>query len=257
MTVFRRFPVIVALVALACAVVSTTQIAGVYPEVPAPVWWALMGVLAALFGACLGLPRWWLPFQLLAPTACALLITVLPSWMALVIVLILLLLYGGGVVTRVPLYLSNRAACEALVELLKDHPQPKAIDLGAGFGGPMRHLGRALSGGRFVSVEASPATWLIAWVLALPQRNVCVRWGDLWAAELADCDLVYVFLSPQPMPRLWEHFCAQTKSGTLLVSNTFPVPGVEPIRTIDLPGRDDARLFIYSRSSLAVGIALA
>ena len=204
-----------------------------------------MGFLAAVFGAGLGLPRWWLPFQLLAPTACALLITILPSWMALVFLAILLLLYGGGVVTRVPLYLSNRAACEALAELLKDHSKPQAIDLGAGFGGPMRHLGRAFSGGRFVSVEASPATWLIAWLLALPQRNLRVRWGDMWAAELADCDLVYVFLSPQPMPRVWVHFLARGKSGALLVSNTFPVPGIEPVHVIPLPGRPDARLFVY------------
>lgn len=245
MTVFRRFPVVLAFASLFIAVVATTQLAGFWPDIPAPVWWAVMGLLAALIGTVLGLPRWWLPFQLLAPAACALLLTWLPSWIALVIVVILLLLYGGGVVTRVPLYLSNRAACEALVGFLKIFPRPKAIDLGAGFGGPMRHLARALAGGRFVSVEASPATWLIAWLLALTDNNVQVRWGDLWAADLTDCDLVYVFLSPEPMPRLWEHVQSHAKSGALLVSNTFPVPGIEPLQIIPLPGRPDARLFVY------------
>ena len=245
MTVFRRFPVIVAFLSLVAALVATTQLAGFWPDIPAPLWWAVMGLLAAVIGTVLGLPRWWLPFQLLAPTACALMLTWLPSWVALVIVIVLLLLYGGGVVTRVPLYLSNRSACESLADLLQALPRPIAIDLGAGFGGPMRHLGRALPGGRFVSVEASPATWLIAWFLALTHRNVRVRWGDLWAADLADCDLVYVFLSPEPMPRLWEHVQTHAKSGALLVSNTFPVRGIEPLQVIPLPGRPDARLFVY------------
>ena len=245
MTVFRRFPVIVAFLSLVAALVATTQLAGLWPDIPAPVWWAVMGLLAAVIGTGMGLPRWWLPFQLLAPTACAMMLTWLPSWVALAIVIILLLLYGGGVVTRVPLYLSNRAACESLAGLMQTLPRPVVIDLGAGFGGPMRHLGRAFSGGRFVSVEASPATWLIAWILALTHRNVRVLWGDLWAANLADCDLVYVFLSPEPMPRLWDHVQTHAKSGALLVSNTFPVPGIEPLQVIPLPGRPDARLFIY------------
>jgi hypothetical protein len=254
-TVFRRFPVLLALILLFVAALLTSQIAALWPNAPAPLWWVVMGLLAAGGGILLGLPRWWLPFQLVAPSAFALLLTGLSPWVSLVIVIVLLLLYGGGVVTRVPLYLSNTAACVELAKLLNELnelnqlPAPIAIDLGAGFGGPMRFLGRALPRGRFCSVEASPATWLVAWVLAITQRNVAVRWGDLWASPLGDCDLVYVFLSPQPMPRLWEHFQTQAKSGALLVSNTFPIPGVEPLRVLPLPGRGDARLFIYRQSS--------
>jgi hypothetical protein len=247
-TVFRRFPVLLALLLLFLSALVTTQIAGNFPVAPAPLWWVVMGLLAAAGGILFGLPRWWLPFQLTAPSAFALLLTGLPPWVSLVIVIVLLLLYGGGVVTRVPLYLSNTAACAELAILLKDVPAPIAIDLGAGFGGPMRYLGRALPHGRFCSVEASPATWLVAWMLAITQRNVAVRWGDLWASPLADCDLVYVFLSPQPMPRLWDHFRAQAKNGALLVSNTFPIPGVEPLVVLPLPGRADARLFVYRQS---------
>lgn len=247
MTVFRRFPVLIALLSLIFSALITTQIAGAWPDVPAPLWWLVMGALAAAGGMLMGLPRWWLPFQIFAPGAFALLLTGLPTWVSLAVVISLLLLYGGGVATRVPLYLSNAAACAALADLLKDSARPTAIDLGAGFGGPMRFLGRAMAAGRFRSVEASPATWLVAWLLALPQRNVEVHWGDLWASPLGDYDLLYVFLSPQPMPRLWEHFQAHAKNGALLVSNTFPVPGIEPQYIVPLPGRADARLFVYRK----------
>ncbi len=247
MTVFHRFPVLLALISLIFSALITSQIAGVWPHVPAPLWWLVMGALAAAGGMLVGLPRWWLPFQFLAPSAFALLLTGLPTWVSLAIVIGLLLLYGGGVATRVPLYLSNAAACAALADLLKELPRATAIDLGAGFGGPMRFLGRTLASGHFRSVEASPATWLVAWLLALPQRNVEVRWGDLWASRVGDYDLWYVFLSPQPMPRLWDHFQAHAKSGALLVSNTFPVPGIEPLLILPLPGRADARLFVYRK----------
>ena len=245
----RRFPVILSLLALVMAGLLTAQIHS--DRLPPPVWWAVHGVLAAILGVVVGLPRWWLPFQLLAPTALALLLlTGLPAWTWLMVLIALVLLYGGGVATRVPLYLSNRAACEALADLLSElsanRPDPPvAIDLGAGFGGPMRYLANCYPTGRFTSVEASPVTWLVAWLLALPQRNVAVRWGDLWAADLGACDLVYVFLSPEPMPRLWERFVATARPGSLLVSNTFPVPGIDAEREIDLPGRADARLFVY------------
>ena len=246
MKFLRRFPIIPALLALVVAGIATSQIA--HPDIPAPLWWAVHGILAALIGAAIGLPRWWLPFQLLAPTAMALLVlSGLPTWVSLAVLAVLVLLYGGGVATRVPLYLSNRAAHRALAELLRGRETPSAIDLGAGFGGPMRHLAAVFPGGRFDSVEASPVTCLIAWLLALPRRNARVRWGDLWQAGLADRDLVYAFLSPEPMPRLWERFLAEARPGTLLVSNTFPVPGIEPGHVIDLPGRDDARLLVYRR----------
>jgi hypothetical protein len=57
--------------------------------------------------------------------------------------------------------------------------------------------------------------------------------------------VVYAFLSPAPMPRLWTKALAEMAPGTLLVSNTFTIPGVAPEQTIVLPGRSDARLYVY------------
>ncbi len=248
-TVFRRFPILISLLSLGLSGVVVAQIAGHVPwQVPAPAWWVVIGILAMLSGAAMGLPRWWYPFQLCAPTACAVvLLAGFSPWASFALLAGLVLMYGGGVATRVPLYLSNDAACSELTALLRaKSPTPVAIDLGAGFGGPMRFLGRQFPAGRFTSVEASPATWLVAWLLALFRPNVHVRWGDLWAADLAACDLVYVFLSPQPMARVWAHFQAHAKPGALLVSNTFSIPDVAPLQVITLPGRADAKLFVYS-----------
>jgi hypothetical protein len=242
---FRRFPIVPAILAQLVAAFLVIQVAD--PVLPAWCWWLVHGVLAAVLGALAGLPRWWIPMQVLAVPLLGVLVVIgLPMWCAPLGLVVLLLLYGGGVATRVPLYLSATAAHVALEHILAGRSAPQAVDLGAGFGGPMRHLAQKFPAGSFRSVEASPATWMVAWVLGCFRRNLRVQWGDLWRTDLSQCDLIYVFLSPEPMPRLWQHVLAQAKPGALLVSNTFPVPDQVADQVIDLSGRADARLFVYT-----------
>ena len=119
-------------------------------------------------------------------------------------------------------------------------------DLGAGLGGPLVFLARRRPDVRFSGVEASPITWLVAWLRAGPVRANCrMRCGSLWRLQLDAFDVVYVFLSPAPMRDLWDKARREMKPGALLVSNTFPVPGAVPERTIPLPGRRDACLLVY------------
>ena len=157
----------------------------------------------------------------------------------------LLLVYGGGILTRVPLYNSGRAAWEALLALLPSGPVA-LVDLGAGLGGPLAFLARERPDSSFRGVEASPLTCLAAWLRTLPRRGNCrIRWGSLWREDLSGYDVVYAFLSPAPMPALWAKAVREMKPGSLLVSNTFTVPGQEPQRRIPLPGRADACLLIW------------
>ncbi|BDU75749.1 class I SAM-dependent methyltransferase [Mesoterricola sediminis] len=206
----------------------------------------IMGILAAGAGLGFGLaPGWVAPLLLLPWAMDALLRSALPAWTWPLGLLLLLLVFGGGLFTRVPLYHSNRAAWAALLGLC-----PASLlrfaDLGAGFGGPLAHLARNRPDGFFLGVEASPFPFLVAWLRTLPLRGNCaVRLGSLWALDLAGYDVVYAFLSPAPMPRLWEKARREMRPGTLLVSNTFEIPGVTPEARIPLPGRRDACLYLY------------
>jgi hypothetical protein len=206
----------------------------------------LVGTLAVGTGQALGLGRRWLPFLLGFPWAVALLLRhPPPGWVWPAALAALLLVYGGGVLTRVPLYNSNRAAWEALLALLPPGPA-RFVDLGAGLGGPLAFLARQRPDASFHGVEASPLTWLAAWLRTLPCRGNCrIRWGSLWREDLGGQDVVYAFLSPAPMPALWAKAAREMKPGSLLVSNTFAVPGQEPLRRIPLPGRADACLLVW------------
>jgi len=221
--------------------------AGLMPRIihgPAVV--LLVGTLAVGTGQGLGLGPRWVPFQLGFPWLVVLLLRhPVPVWVWPLALLALLLVYGGGVLTRVPLYNSNRAAWAALLALLPPTPTSFA-DLGAGLGGPLAFLARQRPESRFHGVEASPLTWLAARLRTLPLRDNCsVRWGSLWREDLGRYDVVYAFLSPAPMPDLWAKARREMRPGSLLVSNTFGIPGQPPLRTIPLPGRKDACLMVW------------
>jgi hypothetical protein len=206
----------------------------------------LVGTLAVGTGRSLALSPRWIPFLLGFPWVVVLLVRhPVPVWVWPVALVALLLVYGGGVLTRVPLYNSNRAAWEALLGLLPPGPS-SFVDLGAGLGGPLAYLARERPDASFLGVEASPLTCLAAWLRTLPCRGNCrIRWGSLWREELCDHDVVYAFLSPAPMPALWAKAAREMKPGSLLVSNTFTVPGQKPLLRIPLPGREDACLLVW------------
>ena len=94
-------------------------------------------------------------------------------------------------------------------------------------------------------MEASPFTWLVAWLRYLPRANAHIRLGSLWRTDLADFEVVYAFLSPVPMPALWAKARRELKPGSRLISHSFDVPGQIPQQIIPVHGRVGARLLVW------------
>lgn len=205
----------------------------------------LQGVCAAAFGLLLRGPVWWLPIHLgFMPLAVLALGLGLPSWVWLAGFSFLLLTFWRTDRSRVPLYLSNRPTADALAALLPATPATM-IDLGCGDGGLLRRLALARPDCRFVGYEHAPLPWAWAGISCRRLPNVQIRYGDFWSQPLGDYELVYAFLSPDPMPRLWEKARAEMKPGALLVSNSFEIPGVAPAKAIDVGDGRRTRLRCY------------
>ena len=116
------------------------------------------------------------------------------------------------------------------------------LDLGCGLGGPLAKVAALRPDARLEGVEAAPLNWLIARIRLL--RRADIRLGSLWDADLSECDLVYAYLSPAPMARLWDKARSEMKPGSLFVSNTFPVPGLGFDEEIELHDLSHSRLLI-------------
>jgi len=205
----------------------------------------LQGVAAAVISHALKAPRWWLPIHLgFLPLAVLAQSLAIPPWAWLAGFVLLLLIFWRTDQSRVPLYLSNAATAAALAALLPT-PPCRVIDLGCGDGALLRRLARSRPDCRFVGIEHAPLTWLWAKLAATGIKNLTIHHGDFWPLSLADFDLVYAFLSPAPMPRLWAKTGAEMAAGALLVSNSFEVPGVAAERMVEVPDRRQTRLHCY------------
>ena len=242
----RRWPPLLrALLAQGLAFLGLVLLARLGLRFPPLVWVLLQAVLAVYLSRALALhPRWLLLQAALPFLVRALWGVPVPPWLYLALFLLLALVFGGGFLTRVPLYLASRDTWTQLESLLPEGPV-RFADLGCGLGGPVAHLAKARPDGCFLGVEASPLSWLVAWLRCLPLRNATIRLGSLWRVDLSGIDVAYAFLSPVPMPALWAKAVREMKPGSRLISHSFEIPGQIPARVIPVAGRAGARLLVW------------
>ncbi|MCQ4257013.1 class I SAM-dependent methyltransferase [Stutzerimonas stutzeri] len=207
----------------------------------------LQGTMAALIGGRCGLSRWWLPINLgFVPGLVLLQDHALPPWLLLVGFVVLLLLNWNALTERVPLYLTGTAAEGQLIHRLAQLPDGfRFVDLGSGLGGTLLRLAQTYPNAHFVGVETAPLTFALCWLRCLLQPNCRVRFRSIWRESLADYDVVYCFLSPAPMPALWQKARAEMRPHALLISNSFEVPGVAPQEVLPIEDWRHSRLLIW------------
>ncbi|MDO8207860.1 MAG: class I SAM-dependent methyltransferase [Gallionella sp.] len=212
----------------------------------------LCGLLAASLSYFAGQARWWLAIQLTFASALVLMLTFeIPPGFFLAAFVILLLVYWSTFRTQVPLYLSSNKVWRALEGLL---PPPgtsfRFIDLGSGLGGVLTHLARVRPDGHYSGIESAPLPLLMSWLRTRPYPNCEVHWGSIWddtlvACNLAQYDVVFAYLSPVPMERLWRKARAEMRPGTVLISSTFSVPDQAPHQTVEVDDLHQSTLLVW------------
>ncbi|HJX58859.1 MAG TPA: class I SAM-dependent methyltransferase, partial [Thiobacillus sp.] len=214
-----------------------------------PALWQLVlaqGAIAAGLSHLWRQPAWWpplhfgfLPAILLARQASV------PAWAYLAAFLLLVLFYWSTFRTRVPLYLSDRKAWQALTPLLPETQAFRFIDLGSGLGDVPFYLEPRFPLGRFYGTEIAPAPWLISRLRARFKRSrVSFMRRDYVTLNLADFEVVFAFLSPAAMPGLWQQAQAQMRSGSLFISLSFAVDARQPDHVVTLA--EGARHTLYA-----------
>ena len=215
---------------------------------PAPALCVIWGAVAAVATLPLGLARWWLPVQAAGPV---LLWVVLglqpPGWVIFAVFAILLAVYWNAVGEGVPLYLSNAKTWRAVEKLLPKRHGIRMADLGSGLGGTLWHLADARPDSDFDGFETAPLVYLATRLrkFTQPRANLRIRFLSLWRADLRNFDVVYCFLSPVPMARLYAKARAEMKPGSLFISNSFAVPDVAPDEIVEVDDSRHTRLLVF------------
>lgn len=204
------------------------------------------GIAAALLSALWRQPGWWPPLHVVFLPAVALAWQAnLPAWLYLASFLVLVSFYWSTFRTRVPLYLSDRKAWQALTALLPENRDFSFIDVGSGLGGVLFYLETRFPQGRFSGTEIAPGPWLISRLRArLKHSRVNFMRRDYATLDLGDFDVVFAFLSPAAMPRLWQQAQKQMRSGSLFISLSFAVNVRQPDQVINLA--EGARHTLYA-----------
>ncbi|MCL2161998.1 MAG: class I SAM-dependent methyltransferase [Betaproteobacteria bacterium] len=202
-------------------------------------------IAATTVAALLRCARWWLPIHFVfTPLLFAVhMLGISPGvWLAAFVVFALV--YWSSYRTQVPLFLTNRETSRAVAELLPPG-SVEVLDAGCGIGSFLAAFAQQRRDARLTGIENAPAPFVLARLLTRRHPTITVIRGDFFARSWAEYDLVYAFLSPAPMLDVWEKARREMKPGSLLVSNSFEIPGVEPDRIIEVADRRRTRLFVF------------
>ncbi len=215
-----------------------------------PLTFALLcGLIATILSRVACLARWWLYIQLLFAPALVLMLNInIPPGYFLAAFLIMLLVYWSTFRTQVPLYLSSNKVWVALDALLPAAQTDKPltfIDLGSGLGGVLTHLAKMRPDGYYSGVESAPLPLFWSWLRTRRYRNCEVHWGSLWDCDLSQYDVVFAYLSPVPMERLWHKASAEMKPGSVFISSTFSIPDQSPNEIIDIDDLHHSTLLVW------------
>ncbi|MGA7594514.1 MAG: class I SAM-dependent methyltransferase [Gallionella sp.] len=234
----------------ACLITALTVEATGGRASPLQLAW-LCGIVAAFFSYFYGLAAWWLPIQLLfVPALVILLGAGLPPGLFLAAFIATLLVYWSTFRTQVPLYLSSEKVWQALVKLLPAEKPGNGfafIDLGSGLGGVLTYLARVRPDGNYSGVEAAPLPFFWSWLRIRMggHRSSSVHWKSFWNCDLSQYDVVFAYLSPVPMEKLWHKARAEMRPGTLFISSTFSVPEQAPDQTVPVEDLHHSTLFVW------------
>lgn len=202
------------------------------------------GVLVALLLACavgvagsLLADQWWrrLIVGLGFPLSLALSGAVsLSPWHWLLPLALLLLIYPLNAWRDAPLFPTPRNGLDGLSKRVPLPAGALVLEAGCGLGDGLKALRQVYPGARLHGLEwSSPLR--AACALRCPWARV--RQGDIWRADWAPYQMVYLFQRPESMGRAVEKAAAELQPGAWLVSLEFPAADLVPNAALQDRGR--------------------
>lgn len=149
-------------------------------------------------------------------------------WVVWGIALLLILTYGAVLLFGAPYFPSLSPHIKAGLDLLDLKEGQTVYDLGCGDG---RFLKAAAERGlNAVGYELNPFMFAYAWATTRKHRKqIKVRYGNFWHADLVDADAIFIFLLTKYMKQFDKLVKTKAPKGIKVASHTFKIPGKKPI----------------------------
>ena len=170
--------------------------------------------------------------------------TILPPMLStFLLVLLVLIITIYSIYTLVPVLFfhsapyirSNKARINTMLELADIKPGMRVIDIGSGDGEICLHA--AKRGANALGIELNPFLVLLSRIrsrtLGVSHQTRFVS-KNFWQFKLPiETDVVLCYLRPHVMQELWPKLIADLHPGTIIISNSFYIPQVEPEKEKD------------------------
>jgi hypothetical protein len=143
---------------------------------------------------------------------------------------------------------TSRKVTRALLEIAVSYRVSGTVfELGSGWGNLALLLARTLPACQVIGYENSTVPYLFSRVIAMifPAQNLHLIRNNFFRTSLSGADLVVSYLHPDAMKELKVKFEHDLKEGSLVISNTFAVPGWEPIQIRDISDLYHTRIYVY------------
>lgn len=134
-----------------------------------------------------------------------------------------LLYFCISFITGAPFVPTQTHAAGAMIKLAHLTPGTRVYDLGSGDGKLV--LLSQKQGANAIGYEINPLL-----VLLSNLRGAPTQWRNFWHADIADADVIFIYLLPAKMVRLETKLKKECKKGTLVVSNSFIFPKWDILR---------------------------
>ncbi len=244
---FKNYPLLGALIAQVMSLVLIKLfIEGFSLKLTSISYAIIQGFTAALISQIVfKLPKWFLTISLLFPFLFLLAFKFIhfSNTVYGVLFLFFALTFSHTFKERVPLYLTNQKTYEALKKILALNNASTFLDLGSGLGGVVRSLSSLKV--KSIGVESAPLLWGLSSLLSMITLRGKILRKNIWDTNLGEYDVVYAFLSPAIMTKLYFKVKKEMKKGSLFVSNSFEVDGVTADEIWQLDDKRETVIYFY------------
>lgn len=141
---------------------------------------------------------------------------------------------------------SSAKATRAILDLIPGSAGERIAELGSGWGGLALAVTSHRPKARVVAYELSllPWVWSIGVARLMGRREIEFVRRDFFDADLGDTDVVLCYLFPGAMERLAERL-GHLKAGSIIISNTFRLPGWQTDEVVELDDLYRTRIYRY------------
>lgn len=143
--------------------------------------------------------------------------------------------------------LTNRKVRRALLPHLPSQGRGKIYELGSGWGGIAFLLAKRYPNCTVEAYELSFIPYLFSKIVHLFYScpNLHIYRKNFFSELFSDATLIYCYLYSGAMIKLEEKFKEELQEGTIVVSNTFTIPGWSPYLTITTNDLYHSKIYFF------------